>query len=223
MIVYSKIKIPPLILCRGYHRLWSVFTNHYSGWHLCLSTVVRMKHIITAGFHQTPNRLQEKPAFQASPRSMGEYFSLHICFYIWSMNASTLIVGKDSDGKLFVTCVWNKGVLCASTRSPQNRLTALWAVGRFLPRWASSPAWQRRLDVIKVYTLSAVWGCVKWALLLPKAWTVAVYLHRSCEISKTDLQHTRPELCIHLCSVVYLQHIGFPDVFFLRFLHALLF
>lgn len=82
--------------------------------------------------------------------------------------------------ELFVTRGRNKGELCASARTPQNRLTALWAVGRFLPWWASSPAWQRRLDVIKVYTLSAVWACVKWALLLPKAWTVIVCLHRAC-------------------------------------------
>lgn len=92
--------------------------------------------------------------------------------------------------------VWNKGVLCESARSSQNRLTALGTVGRFLPRWASSPAWQRRLDVIKVYTLPSVWGCVKWALLLPKACTVIVYLHHSWwNLTKEEgLQRRRPEL-----------------------------
>ncbi len=122
---------------------------------------------------------------------------------------------------LFATCVRNKGVLCASARSPQNRLTALWAVGRFLPWWASSPAWQRRLDVIKVYTLSAVWGCVKWALLLPKAWTVIVYLRRACEISKKGSQHRRPDVHIHLavsftCTALVFQ------MFFFSLLYALL-
>lgn len=118
----------------------------------------------------------------------------------------------------FATYVRNKGVLCASARSPQNRLTALWAVGRFLPWWASSPAWQRRLDVIKVYTLSAVWVCVKWALLLPKAWTVIVYLHCACEITKKGSQDRRPGLHIHLvvsftCLVLIFQMFFFLSVF----------
>lgn len=115
---------------------------------------------------------------------------------------------------LFATYVRNKGVLCASARTPQNRLTALWAVGRFLPWWASSPAWQRRLDVIKVYTPSAVWGCVKWALLLPKAWTIIVYLHRACEISKKVSQPRRPDLHIH-CAVSFACTVLVFQMFFL--------
>lgn len=75
-------------------------------------------------------------------------------------------------------CFW------ASTRGPHTQLTALWAGGRFLPLWASSPAWQRRLDVIKAYTPSAIRGCVKWALLLPNVLTISVCLHHSCEISQ---------------------------------------
>lgn len=107
----------------------------------------------------------------------------------------------------------NKGALCASARSPKKRLTALWAVGRFLPWWASSPAWQRRLDVIRVHTLSAVWGCVKWALLLPKAWTVIVYVHRACEISKKGLaaQAARPAHSVLWC------HLPAPYWFFQMF------
>lgn len=172
-----------------------------------------MKHIITACFYQKQNCLQTKHLILKSL-----CFKLHtaeclgMCFPICSVDVWTLIVRKDSDGMLFATYVRNKGVLCASARSPQNRLTALWAVGRFLPWWASSPAWQRRLDVIKVYTLSAVWGCVKWALLLPKAPTVIVYLHRRpCEISKTGSLH-RP--AYSSCGVIYLHCTAFPDVFF---------
>lgn len=112
-------------------------------------------------------------------------------------------MGKNSDGMLFAT--WIEGVLCASERSPQKRLTALWAVGRFLPRWASSAAWQRRLDVIKLYTLSAVWGAVKWALLLPKACTVIVYLHRSCEVSNREFCSMCNPSCIFICQCVFLQ------------------
>lgn len=77
--------------------------------------------------------------------------------------------GKTVTAGFSAARVRNKGVLCASERSPQNRLTALWAAGRFWPWWASSPAWHRRLDVIKVYTRSAVSGRTKWPLLLPKA------------------------------------------------------
>lgn len=102
--------------------------------------------------------------------------------------------------------------LCISEES-KKRLTALWAVGRFLPWWASSPAWQRRLDVIRVHTLSAVWGCVKWPLLLPKAWTVIVYVHRACEISKKGLaaQTARPAHSVLWC------HLPAPCWFFQMF------
>ena len=87
---------------------------------------------------------------------------------------------------------------CASTRGPHTQLTALWAAGRFLPLWASSPAWQRRLDVIKAYTPSAIRGCVKWALLLPNVLTISVCLHHSCEISQKGSQRRWPELNVHL-------------------------
>ena len=134
-------------------------------------------------------------------------------FSLWLRECLNFNCGeRHSDGMLFAT--WNKGALGASERSPQNRLTALWAVGRFLPRWASSPAWQRRLDVIKLHTLSAVWGSVKWALLLPTARPVIVYLHRSCEVSKRGLRHMRPQLHIHLVGLFTCSVFGFPDVFF---------
>lgn len=57
----------------------------------------------------------------------------------------------------------------ASEKTSQQRLTALWAVGRFLPRWASSPAWQKRLDVIKVLHSACCRGVFEMGPpLLPK-------------------------------------------------------
>lgn len=57
-----------------------------------------------------------------------------------------------------------KVCFCPSVWSLCCRLAALSASVRFLPRWASNPPWQRRLDVIKVCSPSVIRGCVKWAL-----------------------------------------------------------
>lgn len=125
--------------------------------------------------------------------------------------------GKDGNGAAFFSCA-----LCASEKSSQNRLTALWAVGRFLPRWASSPAWQRRLDVIKVYTLSAVgesvWNglccCQKHGLLL----CISI-LHGK---SQRSTRNTDDHSCIFIfwCHLLRLQRFSrccfffFPPRFF---------
>lgn len=62
---------------------------------------------------------------------------------------------------------------------------------------------------------------MKWALLLPKARTVIVYLHPAWEISKKDSQHRRPQLHIHLLvsftqatAVLQMLFFFFPPRFF---------
>lgn len=59
---------------------------------------------------------------------------------------------------------------------------------------------------------SAVGECVKWALLLPKAWTVIVHLRRACEISKKDLQPTTTRPAYSSRGVIHLHCSDSPDV-----------
>lgn len=109
-----------------------------------------IKHIITPKLKLSSDRAW------ASRHSVRQYLGA-ICFAVSSTGLR--VVGEDCDGVSFF-CVRRESAFCASATSPQSQLTALWAGGRFLPWWAFSPAWRRRLDVIKVYTLSPVSVCV---------------------------------------------------------------
>lgn len=128
-----------------------------------------MKRIITASLYQKGWIVLQTEYHSGWIFSVVGCLGARVCFLRMQPRCLNLNRGKDGNGAAFFFCA-----LCASEKSSQNRLTALWAVGRFLPRWASSPAWQRRLDVIKVYTLSAVgesvWNglccCQKHGLLL---------------------------------------------------------